>query len=230
MGERKVLNKYFPPDFDPKKVPRMKRDPNKQIEVRMMIPFSMQCTTCGEFMYRGKKFNSRKEDCHGEDYLGIRKFRFYIKCVICSQEITFKTDPENGDYELETGAKRNSEAWTEKKKAEDENAKEREEEDKSDSMKALENRTLDSKIEMEIMDALDEIKSVNRRNEHVDTSVLLERSAARRKAEAETAAVVDSLVSQPCRLLLERTPYCKTKRLLYRAMFKQTVPICTFTA
>lgn len=52
MGERKVLNKYFPPDFDPKKVPRMKRDPEKQIGVRMMIPFSMQCNTCGEFMYR----------------------------------------------------------------------------------------------------------------------------------------------------------------------------------
>lgn len=52
MGERKVLNKYYPPDFDPKKVPRMKRDPEKQIGVRMMIPFSMQCNTCGEFMYR----------------------------------------------------------------------------------------------------------------------------------------------------------------------------------
>lgn len=52
MGERKVLNKYFPPDFDPKKVPRLKRDPFKQIGVRMMIPFSMQCNTCGEFMYR----------------------------------------------------------------------------------------------------------------------------------------------------------------------------------
>lgn len=52
MGERKVLCKYFPPDFDPKKVPRLKRDPEKQIGVRMMIPFSMQCNTCGEFMYR----------------------------------------------------------------------------------------------------------------------------------------------------------------------------------
>jgi hypothetical protein len=47
----------------------------------MMIPFSLQCEKCGEFMYRGKKFNSRKEDVHGEDYLGIRKYRFYIKCV-----------------------------------------------------------------------------------------------------------------------------------------------------
>eukprot|EP00903_Cladosiphon_okamuranus_P016087 g14851.t1 len=181
MGERKVLNKYFPPDFDPKKVPRLKRDPEKQIGVRMMIPFSMQCKTCGEFMYRGKKFNSLKEDCIGEDYLGIRRFRFYIKCVICSQEITFKTDPEKGDYELETGASRNFESWTDKQATEKEHKEARELEEKSDNMKQLENRTLDSKIELEIMDALDEIKAVNRRHETVDTADVLKASAARRE-------------------------------------------------
>jgi hypothetical protein len=78
MGERKVLNKYIPPDFDPSLIPRFKRDKHKLVEVRMapqavgrsntaaqvrmMIPFNMRCNTCGEFMYRGKKFNSKKED------------------------------------------------------------------------------------------------------------------------------------------------------------------------
>ena len=76
MGERKVLNKYFPPDFDPTKIPRMRKPKNHQIEVRMMLPFSIQCTKCAEFMYRGKKFNSKKEDCdESESYKGIRRFR-----------------------------------------------------------------------------------------------------------------------------------------------------------
>mmetsp|Transcript_3953 Transcript_3953/g.9358 ORF Transcript_3953/g.9358 Transcript_3953/m.9358 type:complete len:201 (-) Transcript_3953:212-814(-) len=109
MGERKVLNRYFPPDFDPLLVPKRKYDPYKQVEVRMMIPFSLQCIKCGEYMYRGKKFNSRKEDVIGDDYLGIKKYRFYIKCCVCNNEIAFKTDPKNQDYVCESGLR--SASW-----------------------------------------------------------------------------------------------------------------------
>ena len=103
MGERKVLNKYFPPDWDPSRIPRGKKDKTRdqRTEVRMMLPFSMCCNVCGCYMYRGKKFNSKKEVAEGEDYLGIKRIRFYIKCVECNNEITFKTDPKNSDYECE---------------------------------------------------------------------------------------------------------------------------------
>ncbi|OWZ07289.1 Coiled-coil domain-containing hypothatical protein [Phytophthora megakarya] len=177
MGERKVLNKYFPPDFDPSLIPRRKKPKNEQVEVRMMLPFSIQCATCGEYMYRGKKFNSRKEEVLEENYHGIRIYRFYIKCITCSSEITFKTDPKRGDYVAEHGCQRNFEPWRENEDEQEAAVAQRAEEEKGDAMKALENRTLDSKREMDILDALDEIKAINQRHAKVDTDKLLQQHA-----------------------------------------------------
>ena len=90
MGERKVLNKYYPPDFDPAAVPRLKITKDRQYKVRLMAPFHMRCVNCGNFIYKGTKFNAVKETAKGEDYLGLMIFRFYIRCPRCCGEITFK--------------------------------------------------------------------------------------------------------------------------------------------
>ncbi len=61
----------------------------------------------------------RKETVLNENYLGIRIYRFYLKCTHCYTEITFKTDPKNHDYVLEYGATRNYEASRDNEKAEE---------------------------------------------------------------------------------------------------------------
>jgi hypothetical protein len=67
-----VLNKYYPPDFDPAEMPKRKRPKTNDMKVRMMLPMTVQCRTCGHFMYKGTKFNTKKEDVLGQDYLGIQ--------------------------------------------------------------------------------------------------------------------------------------------------------------
>ncbi|ORY91525.1 CWC16 protein [Leucosporidium creatinivorum] len=169
MAERKVLNKYFPADFDPSKIPRRKMPKDKQQVIRLMAPFSMRCSTCGEYMYKGKKFNARKETVIGEEYYGIKIFRFYIKCITCSSEITFKTDPKNTDYAVEHGAYRNFEPWRDASDTKDNEDKldqlEAQEAEENDPMAALESKAVDSKREMDILDALQELKSRNARHE-----------------------------------------------------------------
>jgi len=168
MGERKVLNKYIPADFDPSLVPKGKKLSSKDgtVPVRMMLPFSVQCSTCHTFLYRGRKFNSKKEPMGGPNgkYLGITRFRFYIKCTHCSRPLTFLTDPQNADYEMESGGTRNYELQKDKAATEEDAAEEKQEEEKLDPMKALENRVLESQQEQADIDNLEEIKAMNARH------------------------------------------------------------------
>ncbi|KAI0472072.1 CWC16 protein [Xylariaceae sp. FL0804] len=211
MSERKVLTKYYPPDFDPSALGRVrgpKRVGPKVQTVRLMAPFSMRCLRCGEYIYRGRKFNARKETPPDDRYLGIQIFRFYIKCTRCSAEITFKTDPKNQDYACERGAKRTTEPWKQQEGAgeTDEQRLDRlereaqadEQEEQRNAMAELEAKTQDARREMAVADALDEIRTRNARLERADKDgadaaammapTPLEDEAARQEREDEEAA------------------------------------------
>ncbi|MCJ1305221.1 hypothetical protein MMC08_008035 [Hypocenomyce scalaris] len=201
MSERKVLSKYYPPDFDPAAIQRT-RGPKpvgpKVQTVRLMAPFSMKCTSCGEYIYKGRKFNARKETTD-EKYYSIAIYRFYIRCTRCSGEITFKTDPKNMDYTCEKGAKRNFEPWRDASGGKEESEGERldrleREEEERNAMVELETKTLDAKREMQIADALDEIRTRNARNERADkggeiVGVRNERDEERERIEKEDEVV-----------------------------------------
>ncbi|GFR86115.1 coiled-coil domain-containing protein 94-like [Elysia marginata] len=177
MSERKVLNKYYPPEFDPSKIPKLKQGKNRTFSIRIMAPFNMRCHTCGEYIYKGKKFNSRKENVDDEDYLGLRIFRFYIKCPRCVAEIAFKTDLANTDYTLEAGATRLFEAEKLAHQMAEKERKEKEE-DELNPMKLLENRTKASRNEMEQLDQLEELRELNARNAKVDHENMLKQHMA----------------------------------------------------
>lgn len=206
MSERKVLTKYIPPDFDPSKITRTPRHLRptgpKLIKVRLMAPFSMKCTACGEFIYKGRKFNAQKETTD-EKYLAITIFRFYIRCTRCSGEITFKTDPARMDYTCERGAKRNFEPWRKGKEVEETDEErldrlEREEAEEQEiqqrnAMAELEQKTMDSKKEMQIADALDEIRTRNARIERGE-----------RGGKEESALAAANLLAEQERIKMER--------------------------
>uniref|UniRef100_A0A8D0EUG2 Splicing factor YJU2 n=1 Tax=Strix occidentalis caurina TaxID=311401 RepID=A0A8D0EUG2_STROC len=201
MSERKVLNKYYPPDFDPAKIPKLKLPKDRQYVVRLMAPFNMRCKTCGEYIYKGKKFNARKETVQNEVYLGLPIFRFYIKCTRCLAEITFKTDPENTDYTMEHGATRNFQAEKLLEEEEKRMQKEREEEELNNPMKVLENRTKDSKLEMEVLENLQELKELNQRQANVDFEAMLKQykeyeEEQKRKEQEEDEQEMKAMLEQ----------------------------------
>jgi len=199
MSERKVLNKYYPPDFDPAKIPRARCPKNRQFTVRLMAPCNMKCYTCGEYIAKGKKFNARKEDVENMTYLGVRIYRFYIKCPGCLSEISFRTDPESTDYIIEAGAHRNFQALKlaeEQAAKEDQEAKEKIE---SNPMLLLENRTQQSQYEMEVLETLEDLRELNDRHAVLDLVKIVGKYDNERKLteeqreEAEHLAALNAL-------------------------------------
>lgn len=185
-----------------------------------MTPCNMKCNTCGDYIAKAKKFNARKETVEGEDYMGLRIYRFYFKCPICMAEITFKTDPKNQDYELEHGATRNFQAYRLAEMQAAKEAQEAEEEEKLNPMKMLENRTKASKREMQALEDLEELKELSSRTVVLNTEELLEREKERKKRfdemirkqqEEEDEAKMQALLEEQNRLLLTNQPVTGTR-------------------
>lgn len=115
MSERKVINKYYPPNFNPMEAEQAARKLSKKLKtmnkdsitIRLMTPFSIRCLKCSEYIAKSRKFNGKKE-LLPERYLdSIKVYRLSIKCPRCNNMICFRTDPKSGDYIMEIGGVRN---------------------------------------------------------------------------------------------------------------------------
>ncbi|GAY31752.1 hypothetical protein CUMW_285010 [Citrus unshiu] len=85
-------------------------------------------------------------------------------------ELTMKTYPQNSDYVVEFGASRNYKPWRAEDEDVDKEKKKKDAEEMGNAMKALENRALDSKREMDILAALDDMKSMKSRHATVSST------------------------------------------------------------
>lgn len=140
-------------------------------------------------MYKGTKFNCKKEDVEGEKYLGMQIFRFYMHCRKCSAEITYKTDPQNHDYQMEHGATRNFEAVKHEQSIEEALKAKRAAEDE-DKLKRIENKTADAKREMDMFEKLDDILHTKGQHAAVTTEAAI--AALQAKAADDARATGNS--------------------------------------
>lgn len=104
----------------------------------------------------------------------MRRFtKLIFQCTRCLQEISFKTDPRNTDYEIEAGATRNFMALKLAEELAQREEEEAKEEEANNPMKLLENRTKQSKNEIELLESLEELKDLNKRQQAVDYDTML---------------------------------------------------------
>lgn len=185
MSERKAINKYYPPDWDPSKLPKVKKNPNAAIKVRLLAPFSMRCLNCNEYISSNRKFNAKKQ-VTDEKYLEVKIIQFEIRCPICNNVILFKTQPQSGGFALVSGAKRNfeptkglnvpknetaDEILERLMKEDEENKKFQEQQEKRKKNKFwkdnnandLNEKLLDQQKQVEINDHLEYLQAKNRR-------------------------------------------------------------------
>ncbi len=162
------MNRYYPPDFDPSKLlpvkairPKRTAGP-KQLAIRMMLPFTMKCDHCSQFLFIATKFNSRCEKIAGKTALGLNAYRFYGSCKHCKGEFIFRTDPERSDYVLESGGTRSYEAFKDADLAEEELSRSKAEA-AADEGEKLESKIYDTAEEMRRIEELQELRSLNKR-------------------------------------------------------------------
>lgn len=200
MSERKVLNKYYPPDFDPSKLERLKRPRDAEEPIRFMLPLTIRCDGCGEYMYAGRKFNARKVTAPADlSYLGLRVFRFLFKCTACAATVSVRTDPAAADYVVEAGATRNFQPWKEEAAEAAADAAAAAAAADADAMTALEAKTAGAAALMERLDAIDALRE--RRERQAEAGVhgrLLAAALSRGAGVAAAAAAASAAGGEVC--------------------------------
>lgn len=122
MAERKAVNKYYPPDWDPKKGSlntyhgqHYLRERARKLKtegiliVRFEMPFNVWCEGCKQHIGKGVRYNAEKK--HIGNYFSTKIWQFRMRCRMCSEWMEIHTDPKNSDFVCISGVKRKEETW-----------------------------------------------------------------------------------------------------------------------
>ncbi|XP_023576015.1 coiled-coil domain-containing protein 130 [Octodon degus] len=122
MGERKGVNKYYPPDFNPAKHGSLNRYHNSHplrerarklsqgiLIIRFEMPYNIWCDGCKNHIGMGVRYNAEKKKVG--NYYTTPIYRFRMKCHLCVNYIEMQTDPASCDYVIVSGAQRKEERW-----------------------------------------------------------------------------------------------------------------------
>ncbi|XP_071954402.1 coiled-coil domain-containing protein 130 homolog [Antedon mediterranea] len=122
MGERKGVNKYYPPDFDPQKHQSLDKYHNthplreraKKIHlgilvIRYEMPYNVWCEGCGKHIGMGVRYNAEKKKVG--NYYTTPIYQFKMKCHLCDNYLVMETDPKNCEYKCISGVRRKNQKW-----------------------------------------------------------------------------------------------------------------------
>ncbi|XP_063934001.1 probable splicing factor YJU2B [Zophobas morio] len=128
MAERKAVNKYMPPDYDPQKHGSINkyrgqhplRERARKLDqgiliIRFELPYKIWCLGCKKTFAMGVRYNAEKKKIG--NYFSTPIYSFRMKCHECPNWFEIHTDPKNTQYVCGEGCRKKIEEWdTEKVK------------------------------------------------------------------------------------------------------------------
>ncbi|XP_072018317.1 probable splicing factor YJU2B [Amphiura filiformis] len=122
MSDRKAVNRYYPPDFDPSKHKSINKYRNSHplrerakklsqgiLVIRFEMPYNIWCEGCGNHVGMGVRYNAEKKKVG--NYYTTPIYQFKMKCHLCDNYYVIETDPQNCDYKIIKGARRKNQKW-----------------------------------------------------------------------------------------------------------------------
>lgn len=121
MAERKAVNKYYPPEWTPAQGSINKfrgthalRERARKLHmgiliIRFEMPYNIWCNGCKNHIGMGVRYNAEKTKVGM--YYTTPIYKFKMKCHLCTNHFEIQTDPQNLDYEILSGARRQERRW-----------------------------------------------------------------------------------------------------------------------